>query len=92
MNAPAAAVKEAERILLDGNANGLQLHTNVEGACLDEPRFFPIFEVAANSGKPVLLHPARTPAVADFPAEQKSKYEIGRSWAGPTRPAPRWRA
>jgi len=61
-----------------GNANGLQLHTNVAGACLDEPRFFPIFEVAAKSGKPVLLHPARTPNVPDFPAETKSKYEI---WA-----------
>ena len=78
MNAPDAAVKEAERILVHGNANGLQLHTNVNGACLDEPRFFPIFEVAAKSGKPVLLHPARTPSVPDFPAETKSKYEI---WA-----------
>ena len=60
MNDPDAAVKEAERILLDGNANGLQIHTNVNGHCLDEPQFFPIFEVAAKSGKPVLLHPART--------------------------------
>ena len=78
MNAPDAAAKEAERILIQGNANGLQLHTNVNGACLDEPRFFPIFEIAARSGKPVLLHPARTPNVPDFPAEKKSKYEI---WA-----------
>ena len=78
MNAPDAAAKEAERILIHGNANGLQLHTNVSGACLDEPRFFPIFEIAAKSGKPVLLHPARTANVPDFPAEAKSKYEI---WA-----------
>src|SRR5947208_15197215 len=49
MNAPDAAAKEAERILLHGSANGLQLHTNVNGACLDEPRFLPIFEVAARS-------------------------------------------
>lgn len=76
MNNPDAAVKEAERILINGNANGLQLHTNVNGACLDEPRFLPIFEVAATSGKPVCLHPARTPSVPDFPAESKSKYEI----------------
>ncbi len=76
MNAPDEAVKEAERILIDGNANGLQLHTNVNGACLDEPRFFPIFEVAAKSGKPILLHPARTANFPDFPAEKKSKYEI----------------
>ncbi len=76
MAAPDAAAKEAERILIDGNANGLQLHTNVNGACLDEPRFFPVFEIAAKSGKPILLHPARTAGVADFPAETKSKYEI----------------
>jgi predicted TIM-barrel fold metal-dependent hydrolase len=78
MNAPEAAAREAERILIRGGANGLQLHTNVNGACLDEPRFFPIFEVAAKSGKPVLLHPARTPNTPDFAAESKSKYEI---WA-----------
>ena len=76
MGAPDAAAKEAERILIDGNANGLQLHTNVNGACLDEPRFLPVFEIAARSGKPILLHPARTAGVADFPAETKSKYEI----------------
>jgi predicted TIM-barrel fold metal-dependent hydrolase len=78
MNAPEAAAREAERILVHGNANGLQLHTNVAGACLDEARFFPIFEIAARAGKPVLLHPARTGAVPDFPAETRSKYEI---WA-----------
>ncbi len=76
MNAPDAAVKEAERILLHGSANGLQLHTNVNGACLDEPRFRPIFEVAAKSGKPILLHPARKADMPDFPAETKSRYEI----------------
>jgi predicted TIM-barrel fold metal-dependent hydrolase len=73
---PAAAIKEAERILVNGNANGLQLHTNVDGHCLDEERFFPIFELAAKAGKPVCLHPARTPDVPDFPAEKKSRYEI----------------
>ena len=76
MDNPDAAVKEAERILINGNANGLQLHTNVNGHCLDEPRFLPIFEVAAKSGKPILLHPARKPDVPDFPAEKFSKYEI----------------
>src|SRR5947208_8130434 len=55
MNAPEAAAREAERILIRGSANGLQLHTNVNGACLDEPCFFPIFEIAHKSGKPVLL-------------------------------------
>jgi predicted TIM-barrel fold metal-dependent hydrolase len=76
MDVPDAAAKEAERILINGKANGLQLHTNVNGHCLDEDRFFPVFEIAAKSGKPVCLHPARTPAMPDFLAEKKSRYEI----------------
>jgi predicted TIM-barrel fold metal-dependent hydrolase len=76
MDSPDAAVKEAERILIKGNANGLQLHTNVNGACLDEPRFLPIFEIAERSGKPICLHPARTSSMPDFQAEKKSRYEI----------------
>src|SRR5687768_10684742 len=44
MNAPAAAAKEAERVLAAG-ANAIQLHTNVDGAPLDEPHFLPIFEI-----------------------------------------------
>jgi predicted TIM-barrel fold metal-dependent hydrolase len=76
MDNPDAAAKEAERILVNGNANGLQLHTNVNGHCLDEPRFLPIFEIAARSGKPILLHPARKPDFPDFAAEKVSRYEI----------------
>ena len=76
MSVPDEAAKEAERILLKGNANGLQLHTNVNGLCLDEPRFFPIFEIAAKANKPICLHPARTAAFPDFAAEKKSRYEI----------------
>ena len=57
MNAPDAATREAERAFTELGANGLQIHTNVNGAPLDEPRFFPIFEMAAKHGMPVLLHP-----------------------------------
>jgi uncharacterized protein len=76
MNAPEEAASEAERILLRGSANGLQLHTNVDGLCLDEPRFLPIFEIAAKADKPILLHPARTASFPDFAAEKHSRYEI----------------
>ena len=76
MDVPEAAIKEAERILVHGNANGLQLHTNVNGACLDEPHFWPIYEIAEKSNKPILLHPARKPDFPDFAAEKTSKYEI----------------
>jgi predicted TIM-barrel fold metal-dependent hydrolase len=75
MNAPEAAAKEAERALQNG-ANAVQLATNANGAPLDAPQFLPIFEVIAKSGKPILLHPARTREMPDYPTEKVSKYEI----------------
>jgi uncharacterized protein len=75
MNVPEAAVREAERVLANG-ANAIQLASNVNGAPLDEPQFWPVFEVIAKSGKPILLHPARTREMPDYPTEKHSKYEI----------------
>ena len=75
MNAPEAAAKEAERVLAN-SANAIQLATNADGVPLDAPQFLPVFEVIANSGKPVLLHPARTRDMPDYPTEKYSKYEI----------------
>jgi uncharacterized protein len=75
MNAPEAAVREAERVLKNG-ANAIQLPTNVNGAPLDEPQFWPIFEAIEKSDKPILLHPARTRDMPDYPTEKVSKYEI----------------
>jgi predicted TIM-barrel fold metal-dependent hydrolase len=75
MNAPEAAAKECERVLSNG-ANAIQLHTNVDGAPLDELRFQPIFEIIEKSGKPILLHPVRTREMADYRTETHSKYEV----------------
>jgi predicted TIM-barrel fold metal-dependent hydrolase len=75
MGEPDNAAREAERALKNG-ANGLQLYTNVKGKPLDLPEFFPIFEIAAKSGKPILIHPARGADMPDYKTEQKSKYEI----------------
>ncbi len=75
MNAPEAAVREVERAVKIG-ACAIQLHTNVDGAPLDEPQFWPIFEAIEKSGKPILLHPIRTNEMADYRNEKKSKYEI----------------
>lgn len=75
MNAPAAAAEEAARSLASG-ANAIQLATNANGVPLDAPQFLPVFEVIANSGKPILLHPARTRDMPDYPSETYSKYEI----------------
>ncbi len=75
MNAPEAAVREVERAVKAG-ASAIQLHTNVDGAPLDEDRFWPVFEAIEKSGKPILLHPIRTREMADYRNEDKSKYEI----------------
>ena len=75
MNAPAAAVREAERALKNG-ANAIQLHTNVDGAPIDQEQFLPIYEIIEKSGRPILLHPIRTREMADYRSEDKSKYEI----------------
>jgi predicted TIM-barrel fold metal-dependent hydrolase len=75
MNAPDAAVREIERVVANG-AHAIQLHTNVDGAPLDEDRFFPVFEAIEKSGRPILLHPIRTREMADYRNEDKSKYEI----------------
>jgi aminocarboxymuconate-semialdehyde decarboxylase len=75
MNVPAEAAKEAERVLKNG-ANAIQIGTNANGVPIDEPQFWPIYEVIAKSGKPILLHPARTREMPDYPTEKHSKYEI----------------
>src|ERR1700737_3747858 len=75
MNAPEAAAKEAERVLRNG-ANAIQLHTNVDGAPIDQDQFLPIYEIIEKSGKPILLHPIRTREMADYRSETTSKYEI----------------
>lgn len=76
LNDPDAAVKEAERALTELGASGIQIHTNVNGAPLDEPRFRPVFEEIARHGRPVFLHPARTSAMPDYATEDRSRYEI----------------
>jgi predicted TIM-barrel fold metal-dependent hydrolase len=75
MNAPDAAAKEAERAFKNG-ANGLQLHTNVNGVSVADERFFGVFETARKFDKPILLHPARRADMPDLPSETMSRYEI----------------
>jgi predicted TIM-barrel fold metal-dependent hydrolase len=77
INAPDAAAREAERAFRNG-ANGLQLHTNVDGVSIADPRFWPVFEMARKYDKMILLHPARRPDMPDMPSEKMSRYEI---WA-----------
>ncbi|HTK12462.1 MAG TPA: amidohydrolase family protein [Xanthobacteraceae bacterium] len=75
LNAPEAAAKEAARVLANG-ANAIQMPTNAKGVPIDAPEFWPIYEVIAKSGRPILLHPSRTRDMPDYPTEKHSKYEI----------------
>jgi aminocarboxymuconate-semialdehyde decarboxylase len=76
MNAPEVAAEEAERALRDLGAGGLQIHSNINGAPLDEERFLPVFAVAARYGRPVCLHPSRGADMPDYKTETTSRYEI----------------
>ncbi len=77
MNNVAASLEEMDRAIGRLGAKGIQIFTNVNGRPLDEPEFFPIFERMVNKyDLPIWVHPVRTAKFADYPTEQKSKYEI----------------
>ncbi|HTL43566.1 MAG TPA: amidohydrolase family protein [Vicinamibacterales bacterium] len=76
LNDPDASVIELERAVTELDALGVQVFSNVNGLPLDDERFFPLFEAAHRLQRPVLLHPARGAKFADYPGEEKSKYEI----------------
>ena len=76
LNDPDASVIELERGVTELDALGVQVFSNVNGLPLDDERFFPLFEAAHRLQRPVLLHPARGAKFADYPGEEKSKYEI----------------
>jgi len=76
LNDPAESVAELERAVTQLGALGVQVFSNVNGRPLDDPEFFPLFETADRLRCPILLHPARGAGFADYPGENKSKYEI----------------
>jgi aminocarboxymuconate-semialdehyde decarboxylase len=79
-----ASLEEIDRAITQLGARGIQMFTNVCGRPLDDPEFAPIFErMAKRYNLPILLHPSRGPAVADYPVEPKSKYEIWQVLAWP---------
>jgi aminocarboxymuconate-semialdehyde decarboxylase len=72
----AGSVEEARRAVSELGAGGIQVFTNIAGRPLDDPAFEPIFAAMAELDRPVWLHPARTAAMPDYPAESKSRYEM----------------
>jgi aminocarboxymuconate-semialdehyde decarboxylase len=70
------AVAEASRAIKELGACGIQMYTPLAGRPLDEPAFAPLFAALADFDLPIWLHPARTAAMTDYPAEAKSRYEM----------------
>ena len=69
------SVEEAKRAVNALGAAGVQIFTPLAGRPLDEPAFEPLFAAMAQLDRPIWLHPARTAAMPDYPAEQKSRFE-----------------
>ena len=57
MQAPDLAIRELERCVRELGFPGVQIGSNVNGANLDSPELFPIFEAAASLGAAVFVHP-----------------------------------
>ncbi len=57
MQSPDLAIRELERCMSDLGLVGVEIGSNVNGANLDSPELFPIFEAAASLGAAVFVHP-----------------------------------
>lgn len=71
-----ATIKESRRAIKELGARGVQIFTNIAGRPLDLPEFQPFFATMAELDLPIWLHPARNAGMPDYPAEQKSRYEM----------------
>ena len=70
------ALAELARAVGKLGARGVQVFTNIRGKPIDSPEFRPLFEAMAGYDLPVFLHPARTPAMTDYPSEHVSRFEM----------------
>jgi predicted TIM-barrel fold metal-dependent hydrolase len=71
-----AAMRELDRALTQLGALGAQFYSNVLGVPLDDARFEPLFDRLEAAGRVVWLHPTRSAAWADYPAESRSDYGL----------------
>jgi aminocarboxymuconate-semialdehyde decarboxylase len=76
MNAPDAAVAEADRAVRELGARGVQVFTNVLGVPLAAPQFRAVFGVMAAQDLPIWVHPIRGPEHADYASETRSEAEV----------------
>ena len=70
------SLEEAARAIDQLGARGIQIFTNIAGRPLDDPEYRPVFAALAERDLPIWLHPVRTAAMPDYPAEPKSRFEM----------------
>jgi aminocarboxymuconate-semialdehyde decarboxylase len=70
------SIEELGRAVTQLGACGFQLYSNINGRPLDDPRFRPLFERAAELEVAIWLHPTRSPAWPDYPTESQSLHGI----------------
>lgn len=71
-----AALEEVDYAIRELGAVGVQIYTHVNGHPLDEERFEPFYAKMAELDTLIQVHPCRNSSWADYPVEQRSKYEI----------------
>ena len=71
-----ASLEELDRAVRDLGALGAQIHTNVNGLPLDDPRFEPLFARFEELDRTAWLHPTRSPVWSDYLTERESRYGI----------------
>ena len=76
MDDPEAAVAELEYATKEMGALGAQIYTHVHGRPMDDASFDPFYATATRLGSVIQVHPCRSSAWADYPTEERSRYEI----------------
>jgi predicted TIM-barrel fold metal-dependent hydrolase len=76
LNDPGGAVEELDHACGALGAVGAQIYTHVNGHPMDEPRFEPLYARAAEIGRMLWVHPSRDSSWADYPTEERSRYEL----------------
>ena len=70
------AINEARRAVRELGAAGVQIYTSVRGEAWDHPRWTAFFDAMAELDAMIWVHPARNASWADYPTEDRSRYEI----------------
>lgn len=83
LNDPDGSVREIERLSSYTGFVGVQVYSNIAGRPLDDPPTLEVLEEAIRRRLPILIHPARSADVADYPGESRSRYDLWQIFGWP---------